>query len=323
MFPVVGIDTSHWKDGPAGEPLPDFAAGADQYSFGIPKITDGYKYGLGRPGLDDYMDPEFEHGYNSLGQLGKPRKVFHYFQSGTDGKKQAEIVYNALNKVGELPEMGIDLDVESNYAGVTINDFRNNLEKTVINLERLIPECEVGFYTSASKWAQFVANPINGPTDLVRLNNGNPRALMVANWGVIKPAIPWDWEHRFGTECYDLWQTGTMLLPGFKGYVDRNEAYGDTEWFENRYGVILDPDVEPPPPPPPPPDTTPAAVMIKGLLSSETLRLRKNIFGEIVAMTWNDAEFGVMSQAKDGSGRYWYQIGPSIWVAGWYCRVIE
>ena len=59
---------------------------------------------------------------------------------------------------------------------------------------------------------------------------------------------------------------------------------------------------------------------IKGLLPNETLRLRNVIFGTVVAMTWNDAVFDVMGQAKDPQGRYWYQIGPSIWVAGWYCE---
>lgn len=89
------------------------------------------------------------------------------------------------------------------------------------------------------------------------------------------------------------------------------------EWLD-----VIGGNSSPPPPPPPPPPGNVTKVEIVGLDPDETLRMRNSIFGTVVGMTWNGAQFEVEGEDKDSQGRVWYQVGKSIWIASWYTKVI-
>lgn len=105
-------------------------------------------------------------------------------------------------------------------------------------------------------------------------------------------------------------------LPAW-GFWVLDQAMYQPDWLQAMRTDYDGGDIEPPPPP-----EKPERVRIVGLESDETLRMRDGIWGLVNAKTWNGAEFDVMDIGLDGLDRDWYQVGPSIWVAGWYTEVV-
>jgi hypothetical protein len=77
------------------------------------------------------------------------------------------------------------------------------------------------------------------------------------------------------------------------------------------------------PPPEPPPVGVPSVVQIRGLDPDEFLRMRDDVWGGVVAMTWNGSKFDVMAAKSDSKDRVWYQVGKSIWIGSWYTKILR
>jgi hypothetical protein len=140
------------------------------------------------------------------------------------------------------------------------------------------------------------------------------------NKRVIKPIVPIGAAFKEGgwtTTPGDLMEFNqevkSLGLDGW-GYWVLDQAKDYPEWLES----ITDDTTPIPPTPDPPP--TPLRIEIVGLANGETLRLRNNVWGDVVGQTWNGCQFKVMGQAEDSLNRVWYQLGAEIWVAGWYCN---
>jgi len=92
------------------------------------------------------------------------------------------------------------------------------------------------------------------------------------------------------------------------------------DWLDAIGGGYVEP--EPPAPPVDPPVEIPAQVEVTGLDEGENLKMRREIFGDVIGFTWDGARFDVQGQGVDDMGRPWYQVGKSIWIASWYTRPI-
>ena len=266
--------------------------------------------------LDNYAKLHWD----GFGKTGTPRGCYGW-QNASDNAaqnvKQAEVFADFFQWTGQLPELGIYGDWESDKKNLTISQMRQAIWKYITVIEREL-QAILDAYTSAGFWNQQVANSTNGPTDIPK-----GRALWAANWRVSGPPIlPWDWTQRGFS--WLLWQYSNRgRVEGINASVDLNRFNGSREDFYKHFNLEPGrPPVEPPPPPEEPP-VNPEKIRIAHLLPDETLRMRDGVWGSVVAKTWNDAQFNVSGAQLDSQQRLWYQLGGSVWVASWYAEPVE
>lgn len=267
---------------------------------------------------------------------------YHYFWRSNqvdNGKRQAENMARVLEnlvsvhggKISDLEWQGkplVWLDVEQQQASLgeppADQDFmENQIWKFINNIDKLLG-AQVGIYTSKYAWTCVTGPGHNRNTDIPR-----DRPLWISNPGSKQPAIPWDWEKRYGPSYYDLWQysfTGKVPgimkpnTPSVQAAVDLDRSKVDSlDWFNKRFGTALQPKTIIAPPPPV--TEQPKRIEIE-MAAGQKLNLRKAPFGTVCAQTWDGVQFPVIGQALDGQGQPWWQIGPEMYVAGWYCKVI-
>jgi len=102
------------------------------------------------------------------------------------------------------------------------------------------------------------------------------------------------------------------------GWWVLDQAINREDWLE-----AMATDYTPPPTPEPEPETIPDLVEIVGLTGNDQLNIRSRIWGDVVAKTWNGAQFPVEDHGHDGLGRTWFQLGSGIWVASWYTQPVD
>jgi GH25 family lysozyme M1 (1,4-beta-N-acetylmuramidase) len=264
---------------------------------------------------------------------------YHYLwrsAATNSGKRQAEIFASILETLGGpvsdmnwngSPLVWLDVDPRQASLGepsITQNQMQNLIVKFVQNVWILL-RAEVGIYTSKYAWADVCG--LTGSTDIPY-----NRPLWVSNPGATKPVIPYDWYKRYGDNGYDLHQYSfTGKVPGImkpntptvQAAVDLGRARIDSlDWFNNRFDTHLEPKTTVVPPVvPPDPDLQPDRVEIE-IAGSDLLNIRTSPFGVIVAKTFDGAQFPVIGQAVDSQSRPWWQIGPEMYVASWYCRTV-
>lgn len=270
---------------------------------------------------------------------------YHYLWRSTaadSGKKQAQafanIVTNLVNtqggKISDMswhgaPLVWLDVDPVKPSLGepaISQNQMENLIWKFINNV-RLLLGAAVGIYTSEYAWTDVTGPGKNRITDIPY-----DRPLWVSNPGSITPAIPWDWEKRYGPDYYDLWQysfTGKVPgimkpnTPSVQAAVDLDRPKVDNlAWFNARFGTELTVKQPGQPPVEPPPVVMPTRIEIE-MANAERLNIREWPFEKIVAQTWDGVQFPVIGSAKDGQRREWWQVGPEMYVASWYCKVIQ
>jgi len=231
--------------------------------------------------------------------------------------KQADKVIEMIEWGGYIPKLGVWVDYETDYKGLTFNQMRQAIWKYIGRLDTYLGEL-VGIYTRSSWWYEQVANPQNGWTDIPRNRPG-----WFANWNGKNPppSIPMDWDRRYGQAAATFWQyTNRGRVDGINAAVDYNAFNGARAEFNKRFNLATEPHPIPDPDPLPPPDVK--RIEIVGLAAGEKLKIRAMPFGEIKAHTWNGVQFDVTGRAPDASGRDWYYVGPDLCVAGWYTKAV-
>lgn len=269
------------------------------------------------------LDSQFFRNWEQAGDYDVPRGAYHFFKAEkktTSARKQAEWFWSmAVEPAGADAELGYWLDIERNDEDLSKNEYQGQIWK-FINTFKELSGFDVDIYTSASKWDQFVA-PYPGNTDIPR-----NRKLWVANYYVNYPSIPFDWKKRYGYDCWTLWQhtpKGDGLAYGAQSRsLDMNRFNGSLDEYNKVFDLAVPPPIEPPPDPQPEPEEDTCTIRITGLQGA-TLNMRDKVWGDRVAYTWNDAEFEVMGWYYDTQNRLWYQIGETIWVAGWYTEKVD
>lgn len=270
---------------------------------------------------------------------------YHYWwRNPTDvatGKKQAEQMARILEnlattyngKISDLTWMGkplVWLDVDPQNGGLgepamTQNQMENGIWKFILNMDSLLG-AEVGIYTSQWAWTSVTGPGKNRSTDIPR-----DRPLWVSNPRTGgQPLMPWDWEKRYGVDCWKIWQYSfTGKIPGIMkpnspsvmATVDLDWANGSLEWFNGQFKTKLTPKAVVLPPVDPPVVVRPDVVEIQ-MNAGEMLNIRRSPFGDVCAQTWDGEQFRVTGLAKDGQDRPWWQIGPEMYVASWYCKAV-
>jgi len=303
----------------------------------LAKSTQGQK----KYAPDDQVENTFMMAQLDQNALFSP---YHYFwRQPTDvasGRKQAEHMARVLEALvsahgGKFSDMNwkgrpiVWLDVENVQTSLgepdaSQNWMENQIWKFINNIDSLLG-ADVGIYTSKYGWTTVTGPGSNRSTDIPR-----DRALWVSNPGSQKPAIPWDWEKRYGPECWSIWQysfTGKVngimkpYIPAVQATVDLNKANGNLDWFNRTFGTSLTPKAIAPPVEPPV-VTQPKRVEIEMQSAAERLNLRSSPFGGVCAQTWDGVQFPVIGSLKDSQGRDWWQIGPELFVASWYCKAV-
>lgn len=221
-MPILLLDVSHWQGA-----MDWNVAKSKGVRGAIIKASEG----------TTWRDDQFARNVSECKRLGIAWGAYHYFYPTLNALQQASNFIDAM--MGYAPDLGIWGDFEQPATGLDVQGlaqgFMNEIKKYY----------SAGIYTSPS-YAKDVMKSAAWMKDF---------PLWIANYGVLKPAIPLPW-----TEAV-IWQYSSKGTGyGSDGYIDLNNFMrADSEW-EAFSGMSLDPVVIPPPviepPVVTPPDTT-------------------------------------------------------------------
>ncbi|GAH70228.1 unnamed protein product, partial [marine sediment metagenome] len=228
---------------------------------------------------------------------------------GSNNKIQAEKAADCIDYAGQKPELGVYGDWESDYKGLTIQQMRDAIWKYILRFENLTG-MRLDAYTRKYWWDEQVASSTHGSTDIPR-----DRKLWTANFRTSPPPLlPWDWEQRYGENCWLFWQYNNVAkIPGCPGRVDFNTFNGSRadyfDYFDLDETPAPPPIPEPPPEPPEETDRLQFEVMQDGLRvrsTPEALTDGSNIIGSLPA--------GQIVEVHDiGGNSAWVEIAPGQW----------
>jgi lysozyme len=165
--------------------------------FAIARISDG-----------TYLDTKFAANWSGIKAAGMIRGAYQFFEPGDDPTTQANIVINAVGKLGagDLP-VTADMEVTGGEGAATI----------VAHLKTWIAAVKAGtgkepmIYTAEGYW--------NGSVGSTAFS-ADP--LWAANWGVTCPTLATGWSN------WKLWQNADNgSVSGISGNVDTDEFNGD------------------------------------------------------------------------------------------------
>jgi len=189
---VQGVDVSVFQ-GTINWPAVK-AAGRD---FAIARISDG-----------SYLDTTFATNWAGIKSAGMVRGAYQFFEPGQDPTTQANIVINAVGKLGngDLP-VTADMEVTGSQSAATI----------AANLKTWVAAVTAGtgkvpmIYTAEGYWDGSVDSTAFG---------ADP--LWAANWGVTCPTLATGWSN------WKLWQyADNGTVSGISATVDLDEYNGD------------------------------------------------------------------------------------------------
>lgn len=209
---VKGIDVSYYQgtiDWPKVK--------ASGRAFAIARVSDGATFD----------DPKFAQNWSGMKSAGILRGVYQFFRPAQDPVKQADLLVDAIEKLGREPtDLPPVMDVET-ADGQTATTVRANMKKWLDRVEARIGRKPI-IYTAA-----FMSGTIG--------TGWTAYPLWVANYGVTCPQMPSDWTK------WKFWQSSsTGSVPGIAGGVDLDQWNGTLQ-------ELID-WANPSPPPPPPPD---------------------------------------------------------------------
>lgn len=151
---------------------------------------------------------------------------------------QANALIGVIKSLNEYPLLGVYGDWEINPDKLPYKYVRKAIKQYIQRYEEEFGIYKLGIYTN-SWWDANVANSSTGASDIP-----DNRVAWFANYYTTKPYIPWDWRHRWGDNCWILWQYDNRFrFPGIPGSVDMNTFNGNLEEFLNYFGLQ---DQEPP-----------------------------------------------------------------------------
>lgn len=163
--------------------------------FAIARVSHGVKI----------KDTQFKRNWLEIKKKGLVRGAYQYFMPNQSATQQANIICNAIGKLGpgDLPPV-LDIEERAGMSGAAIKKAIDTWVKIVKKKTGLTPIV----YTSPGFW-----NPLG-----VKLTGVD---LWVAHWGVSSPTRPAGWGDWW------FWQkSATGKVPGIKGNVDLDEFHG-------------------------------------------------------------------------------------------------
>jgi lysozyme len=177
-------------------------------SFAIARISDG-----------TYLDTKFSANWPAMKSAGLVRGAYQFFEPGEDPTTQANIVINAVGRLGagDLP-VTADMEVTGSQSAATI----------IANLQTWMAKVEAGtgkkpmIYTALGYWNAHVNSSAF---------SGNP--LWAANWGVTCPGLANGWG------AWKFWQNADNgSVGGIGGAVDTDEFNGSLADLQGFAGAL-------------------------------------------------------------------------------------
>jgi len=196
--PLVGIDVSHWQ----GDIDWAKVKGAGiKYAF--IRVSDG----IGTP------DTKFDRNWTKAKDNGIPRGIYQFFRPGRDAVAQADIVIEALDRLGmgELPPV-IDVEYQKDANGVVMTPaaIAAQVGKWIDRVEGVLGVRPI-IYTGRYFW-----------NDYVKTTAYNTYPLWIAHYTTAAcPNLPAAWSD------WTFWQyTSSGTVNGISGGVDTNRFKG-------------------------------------------------------------------------------------------------
>jgi lysozyme len=206
---ILGTDISHWEDNPETPKEIDFnqmkMAGAN---FCIFKSTQG----------KTHVDRVFQISWADCKGI-MPRGVFHWIDWTCPGLDQAKHFVDVVYGKGDDPEITPVIDFEDrnnvparSVANGHLWNWLQYVEKTTNRVPMI--------YTSPAYWAEFGNNNVAW----------RKYRLWIANYGVLKPAIPAPWID------YAIWQ---YTAKGNGKMFGAEAVEMDLNWFNGTYEDLM------------------------------------------------------------------------------------
>ena len=166
-------------------------------AFAIARVSDGATFN----------DPKFAQNWSGMKSAGVIRGVYQFFRPGQDPIAQANLLVDAIEKLGreptDLPPV-MDIETADSQSSTVV---RANMKKWLDRVEARIGRKPI-IYTAA-----FMSGTIG--------NGWTAYPLWVANYGTTCPTMPSDWTK------WKFWQSSsTGSVPGISGGVDLDEWNG-------------------------------------------------------------------------------------------------
>lgn len=214
--PVQGVDVSYYQG--------NFNWAGAGVQFGYARVSDG----------TGFMDPQFSNNWSKTKAAGVLRGAYQFFEPGQDATAQANIVVNAVGKLGagDLPAM---IDVEAT-GGQSAGTIASKMQTWLTVVEKGTGKRPI-IYTGPYFWQSNV-------------NSGAFASypLWIAHYGVSCPLIPdnWSnwtaWQHSDGGGSLDhdvfngtlaqLRNLGVTNQPP-RGYLDSADCKSIAGWSQD------------------------------------------------------------------------------------------
>lgn len=147
-----------------------------------------------RAGQNSWVDVRFIRNYSEAKRVGMSRGVYFFHDGRASPGAQARLLVSLIRD--DPPELGAWIDYEHNYGGAW--EGLGNVVAMMQEVERLLPDVEVNFYTGYY-WMRENTNPIYNASQYAYLATKN---LWLAWYGP-EPRVPAPWTkmyyHQFGT----------------------------------------------------------------------------------------------------------------------------
>lgn len=192
---ALGIDVSHFQGDINWEEIK-----AHNISFAYTKATEG----------ESFVDPKFQKNWNAMLNAGVTRGVYHFYNSGVDGKSQAEHFISTIGelKAGDLFPV-IDLEQGSIQGEVEVDTFQKEIRIWLKTVEEKFGVKPI-IYSNEPFANQYLNHP-----DFAEYH------LWLAEYGVTEPKTPMTWKDK----GWSIWQrTEKGSIEGEIGNVDHDTA---------------------------------------------------------------------------------------------------
>jgi hypothetical protein len=223
---IEGPDLSFYQGNPEKGQFVDFAKMKER----------GVWFAIFKVGQDFWLDPAFVYNWSHAKANGIPRGAYWFLDKDGEGKRQAEIFWNAIKD--DQPEGPLVVDFEDGSGGWRL------LYDFIFHLQQLsgYPPERIWIYTGYYYWLEHRPDPIR---EIASLTWFGQFPLWLAAYtdlaNVDDVKVPYPWVTAL------LWQRGTTVVwgPDYGVYsleLDWNTLNGDIEVYKKHWRTDVIPD---------------------------------------------------------------------------------
>ena len=293
MENVQGVDVSYW-----------------QGKIDWKKLATKCQFAYIRAGWGVTKDIRLDENIAGANSVGMPFGNYHYFMPKINAIEQADAFLSWSGRFldGNYKPWGVlEPAIDCEEKGITTIGISKTAYGSAILTWLLHFQGETAIepiiYTSPGFWNDRVGKTTWAKNYELWLANWNTTYTLPWDW---VGAMPLFWQYAVRPDGYEWGMSGKGL--------DHDVYIGSTESFNLRYGTNITP-----PQPPPCPNEIIAKVAFNIRAAPNDLYTTP-----ILGTTKSGSKWLVENQTIDTKGRgYWYQVGRSVWLAGWLCGILN